>query len=216
MHAAGNGMSVRSRGVLLAAAIVLLCACPPALAREGGREARRDAVAEAIQRAAQDYRQGRHDAAATQLEHAARMIREARSAALSAFLPPPLPGWFAAPRNAEAVGAASAGSASSASREYLQGERLSSVRLLADAPAVQAALQVLGTPAFAGVDGARPLRIAGHPGMLKFDPVRRTGRITLVVGQRVLVTVDGVDISADTLMALAESIDLAGLARLPP
>jgi hypothetical protein len=180
------------------------------------REARRDAVAEAIQRAAQDYRQGRHDAAAAQLEHAARLIREARSAALAAFLPAAPAGWFAAPRSAEAVGAAAPGSAASATRDYLQGERLLSVRILADAPAVQAALQVLGSPAFATVDGARALRIGGQPGMQKYDAVRRSGRITLVVAQRTLVTVEGVDVTAEQLLALTESIDLAGLARLGP
>ncbi len=179
------------------------------------REARRDAVTEAMQRAAQDYRQGRHDAAAAQLEHAARLIREARSAALAAFLPAPLPGWFAAPSSAEAVGSPLPGSGASATREYIQGERLLSVRILSDAPAVRAALQVLGTPAFATVDGAHAIRMSGQPGMQKYDPVRRTGRVTLVVAQRVLVTVEGVDITAEQLLALAESIDVAGLARLP-
>jgi hypothetical protein len=37
-----------------------------------------------------------------------------------------------------------------------------------------------------------------------------------VVAQRTLVTVEGVDVTAEQLLALAEAIDLAGLARLSP
>ena len=174
-----------------------------------------DEVADSISQAGRDYRRGRLDAAAARLERAARLIREARSSALVVFLPAPLSGWFASPSEAEAVtDPLLPGGASSAAREYLQGERLVRIRILADAPAVQSALQVLGSPAFSSIDGAKPVKVHGQPGMLKFDVQRRSGRMTLVVAQRYLVSIDGVDVTVETLAAFAEATDVAGLARM--
>ena len=178
-----------------------------------------DEVADNINQAARDYRRGRLDAAAVRLERAARLIREARSSALVVFLPGPLPGWFASPSEAEAViDSTVPGGASSAMREYQQGERVVRIRILADAPAVQSALQALGSPAlssvFSSMDGAKPVKVHGQPGMLKFDALRRNGRVTLVVAQRFLVSIDGADVTGETLVAFAEAMDVVGLARM--
>ncbi len=205
-------LKARAPGLVLWTAILLATCC---LSAPLAAVALGDEVADNINQAARDYRRGRLDSAAIRLERAARLIREARSSALVVFLPGPLPGWFASPSAAEAVLDASVpGGASSATREYLQGERLVRIRILADAPAVQSALQVLGSPAFSSIDGARPVRVHGQPGMLKFDALRRTGRVTLVVAQRFLISIDGADVTGETLVAFAEAMDVAGLARM--
>lgn len=194
------------------AALGLFAAAAPA--------APRDEIPQLIEQARADYRRGDHDRAASRLEAAARSIRAARGVLLAQHLPTAPAGWFVSSTDLAPAGNDELGRAASARREFLRGERLVRVQILADAAAVRAtAAGLAGTvstvaPGSSHADGVRALRIGGQPAYLDYTAARRTGRVALAVARRILVTIDGVEVTPDELLAFAEATDIAGLAAL--
>lgn len=172
---------------------------------------RADQVSETITAAARHYARGELNEAASALEYAAQTIRDARSAALLRFLPRPLKGWKATDGAGETVGAPGMSGGSTAARDFTQGQSLVSVSIAADSPALKAAMVMLAKPVFATADGGRLERIAQQPAIVKYDQGSRSGTITLIVGQRFLVTLTGNDVDAEALRGYAHAVDVAGL-----
>ena len=173
--------------------------------------ARADQVSDLIAAAARHYGRGEMNAAASALEYAAQIIRDARSAALLRFLPRPLKGWTATDGAGETVGAPGFSGGSTAARDFMFRDAVVSVSIAADSMALKPAMAMLSNPALATADGGRIERIGQQPALVKYDHANRSGTITLVVGQRFLVSLSGGGVEPDVLRAYANGVDIAGL-----
>ncbi|WP_045222545.1 hypothetical protein [Desulfonatronum thioautotrophicum] len=174
-----------------------------------------DEVLDAIEKAVTLYEQGDYTGAAGNLDYAAQLVRQQRGGQLESFLPEALPGWTASDPQSTSMGAAFMGGGVSAERNYRKdGENgRVTVTILTDSPMLQPMIMMFSNPMVAASSGAKLETHAGQRSIVNFSPNQRRGEITLVVDNRILVTVKGQHVEKDDLTAYLELIDFQGLAQ---
>jgi hypothetical protein len=184
-------------------AIVAACgmlAAAPALAA--------DDILEAIEQARKAYQSGDTAGAKQQLDLASQLIGQKNAEGFAKLLPQPLPGWTAEKAEAQAIGAAVFGGASSASRRYhnVKGDRVE-VSITGDSAMLMQFAMLLNNPALAGAMG-KLIKVGGLRAIQNGD-----GDVIVVVANKFVVNVQG---SADAASKLdyANAIDLAALSKM--
>jgi hypothetical protein len=183
-----------------AAAALLIAAALPASAG--------DDILNAIDQARKAYQAGDLGNAKQQLDLASQLIGQKNAEAFIALLPAPLPGWTAEKAEAQAVGRAIFGGASTASRRYRDGNRNSvEVTITGDSALLAAMVPMLNNPMMAGAMGK--LILIGAQRAIQ----AQNGDITMVINNKFVITVHG---SADhaAKRAYAQAIDLAKLSKM--
>lgn len=191
------------RRAILVAVMVWLTATHPV---------RADEIKDAIQEAIDAYEAGDYSAAAGQLDYAAQLVRQLKGQ-IQEFLPKPLDGWTAEESSSNAMAGSLFGGGVTASRDYRRGDSSVSITITGDLPILQGMLMMFTNPAIAAQGGARFQKINGHKAMVKTEAGDR-GEITIVIGQRYLVQIEGRNVSKEELIAYAEAVDLDALAAL--
>jgi len=74
---------------------------------------------------------------------------------------------------------------------------------------------LVSNPAFATSSGGKLEKINGQTAIVKYEAQDKRGDINVVVGGKVLVTVEGVDVSQEDLMAYAKAVAYDKIAALP-
>ena len=187
--------------------VVLLSFSLPAMSKAG-----EDPVMKTIDEAVQHYRDGQFTAAVTSLDYASQMIRQKKGEVLEKLLPEPLAGWSAEHADSKAMGAAMFGGATTAERRYIKNDSSISIKFSTDSPMMQSMLMMFSNPIFAASAGKIEL-INGQKAIVDFKET--SGNMNIVIGNNILITIEGNNIKRDDLMAYAGKIDMAKLAKLP-
>jgi hypothetical protein len=190
--------------------VVLVSVSVAALAGDGGRVG--DSVPTRLEAARAAHARGDLARAALELEAAIVDLHARVGAALAECLPPPPSGWTAEPP--ETQGLFSAGGGLSVSRAYARDDSSFNALLILDSPAVAAASAQF-QPAAALPTNVRRLHLGQDDALLRWDATTRSGEITLVLGTRVLLQIEGDGIaSGEQLVEAARGWNLASIRKL--
>ena len=166
-----------------------------------------DEVMDSINEALEYYKEGDHKAASSSLEYASQLIRQKRADTLQDLLPEPLEEWQADEAKSQAIGAALFGGGVTAERHYGKGTGSVNVKYLADSPMMQSMMMLFTNPTFVTASGGKLERIGGEKAIIEYDSHLKKGKITVLVGTNLVVTLEGKNVEKDDLMAYAKEID---------
>jgi len=195
-------------------ALVLAATMPSALlaAAEVSPPARPDPVPGLIESARAAQGRGDLARAAHDLEAALSDLHGRIGTALAAGLPPPPSGWQA--EAAETQSLFNAGGGLSVGRAFSHEDASLNVLLILDSPAVAAAAAQFqpGAPLSANV---HRVKIGGEDALVRWDAGTHSGDVTVVLGGRALLQVEGDGVaSADLLLDTAKGWNLTGIRKL--
>jgi hypothetical protein len=196
--------TTEARPMKIRGLIVSMCiATAPLLA------ARADDVTDQINEALAAY--GRKDlpTAIAGLEAALNLMRQGRADAYGALLPAAPGGWTADDVETVSVGLAMAGGGIGASRKYHKGDDTVTVSILADSPLLQA-MSALASSGLASMGGMRTQIVNGRRTVY----IKDDGSFTTIVGDRVLVRVEGKGLSEDTLKQFLTAVNFAAVEKV--
>jgi len=174
-----------------------------------------DDVEDSIKQGLEQYKKGSYAEAMTSLNFAAQKIGQIKADSLKSFIPPALPGWTGDEVVSQAAGTAMFGGGLSAEGRYRKGEQGDvTVRIVTDSPLLQSMMMLVSNPAFATSSGAKLEKINGQTGIVKYEARDKQGDINVVVGGKVLVTVEGNEVSQEDLMSYAKAVPYDKIAAL--
>jgi hypothetical protein len=160
-----------------------------------------DEISDTIQSALDAYNEGDTTYALEELNFAIQQINALKKDSLAGFLPEALDGWTREIDDQMAAGMMAFGGGVGASAEYRNGTNDFTITYMADNPMVASMAGMLANPA---LTGGKMIRV----GRQKF--VSQDGQMMALIGNRVLVQVDGDD--ADAITAHLETVDFKAMA----
>jgi hypothetical protein len=168
--------------------------------------ARADDVTDQINEALTAY--GRKDlpTAIAGLEAALNLMRQSRADTYGALLPAAPAGWTADDVETVSVGVAMAGGGTGASREYHKGGATVKVSILADSPLLQV-VSALASSGIAAMGGMRTQIVNGRRTIYMKDD----GAYTTIIGDRIMVRVEGKGQPEDVLKQFLTAVDFAAV-----
>ncbi len=170
-----------------------------------------DEVEDSVREAMEYYRAGQYSDAAQSLNYAAQLIQQLKGESLESYLPAALPGWTSQDSSSESMAMGMFGGGITARREYSRGNSSISIQIITDSPLMQSALMMLSNPMMARSSGGKLERIKGERALVKYEQADRQGEIQIVVANKMLVTIEGYDVTIDELRAYAQAINFAKL-----
>lgn len=193
--------------------LVTFAALVLSVAGEAGRGWAADAVPGRLDAAQKAYQRGDLARAARELELALADLQERLGRGLADFLPPAPAGWEAEVAEVQSLG--QVGGGLSVTRAYLNKDASLNVSLIVDSPAVSAAAALFANPAAtAAQPNLKRIKLASEEAMLRWDPANRAGEVTMVLGGRVLLQIEGDNLAAsDPLVELAKGWNVAGIRK---
>jgi hypothetical protein len=175
-----------------------------------------DEVTDSISQGLDQYKKGSYAEAMISLNFAAQKIGQIKADGLKVFIPQPLPGWTADEVISQVTGAAMFGGGLSAEGRYHKGDKGDvTVKIVTDSPLLQSMMMLASSPMFATSNGGRLEKIKNQTGIVKYETQAKRGDVNVVVAGKVLVTVEGNEVSQDDLMAYAKAVDYEKIAALP-
>lgn len=197
-----------------------------------------DDVSDQVDEAMKLYKEGKYSQAASELEFAVQQIREKQAENLKDIFPAPLQGWKADMPEVGAAGAMMLGGGVTASIRYYKssakhpdkkmpvygmeeedsddGEETEiRLEIVTDSPLLQGMLPLFSNPALAGSQGGKVTKVKGYRGILKKQGDDGGAELSLVVANKILVTLRGNDGATDTdVLAYGNAINYQALEKL--
>lgn len=148
------------------------------------------------------------------LEAALGEIHDRLGKALAETMPPAVAGWQADPPEIQGLGQVGGGLA--VTRAYAKGEASLNASLFLDSPAVEAAAALLANPAAtAAQPNMKRIKVGAEDALLRYDSANKSGEVTMVLGNRILLAIEGDNIAAaDTLTEAAKGWNVAKIRAL--
>jgi len=193
----------RERKWLQVFAVLALLSVMPSMA---------DDVTDTIEDALAAYKEGDKAGAKEDLAYALELIKQQKGDTMKSYLPEPLDGWSAESVKSQTAGAAMFGGGTTVSRVYKKGDARVEINIVTDSPLMQSIGGMFANPMFAA--GGKLKRIKREKAMIEYNPDRHNGKVTLMVANRFLVTVEGRNISEDDLVSYTRAIDFKALKKL--
>ena len=197
---------ISGRAVALSVCMGLL-SCGPVLA---------DEVTDSITQGLDQYKKASYAEAMTSLNFAAQKIGQIKADGLKVLIPKPLAGWTADEVVSQAAGTAMFGGGLSAEGRYHKGDKGDiTVKIVTDSPLLQSMMMLISNPMFATSSGGKLEKIKNQTAIVKYEAQGKRGDINVVVAGKVLVTVEGNEVTQDELMAYAKAVDYEKIAAMP-
>ncbi|CAA7614203.1 hypothetical protein [Magnetospirillum sp. UT-4] len=195
-------------------ALVLAAWAGTSMAIAVGAAAAADDVPARLDAAKAAWARGDLPRTARELDAVLTQVHERLGRAFAETMPPPPPGWTA--EKPEVQGLGQVGGGLSVSRAYTHNESTLNASLILDSPAVEAAAALLANPAAtAAQPNVKRVKVGADEALMRYDPITRSGEITLVLGTRVLLEIEGDGLSAaDVLVEGAKGWNTARIRSL--
>jgi len=185
---------------LFLAAALIAAACLPARAA--------DDILDAIDQARKAYQAGDLSAAKQQLDTASQLIGQKNAESFTALLPEPLPGWKADKAQAQAVGTAIMGGASTATRSYHNGQGQNvEISITGDSAMLMQFAALLANPMLAGAMG-KLVKVGDQRAIQNHE-----GDVIVVVANKFVVNVSG-SADAQSKLSYAQGVNYAKLSKM--
>jgi len=166
-----------------------------------------DEITDLIKQALKQYKNGDYVEATTNLDYASQLIRQKKQDQLQSFLPKPLDGWTAEDETSQAMGTAMLFGGTSAKRNYYKGSSIITIGIIADSPFLQSIMMLFSTPLIATASGGKLEIIKGQKAIVTYTSVGQQGEIKIIVAGRILITLNGTNVSKEDIIAYANKID---------
>lgn len=170
-----------------------------------------DEVTDIVSEAMESYKKGEYKKASDDLSYALEMINQKKGKNLTTYLPEPLAGWTADEAQAQTAGAAMFGGGTVIDRSYHKGDASITIEMIVDSPMLQGVAMMLSNPALATSDGGELTRINKERAVIKYQGSEQSGELTMIVDNRIMISVKGNGIAKTDLTAYASAIDIAKL-----
>ncbi len=174
-----------------------------------------DDVVETLQEAIKSYENAEYSLAVEDINYALQLIQQKKGQGLESYLPEPLTGWNAKKAKSQTAGAGMMGGGIMTSRKYTKGSSKVEIEIITDSPMMQGMMGIFTNPMFATADGGKLERINREKAIVKYDEDKEKGEISLAIGKRFFIKVEGHKVTLDELKAYAKSIDFRKLKKLP-
>ncbi|HET8534055.1 MAG TPA: hypothetical protein VFL74_00735 [Sphingomicrobium sp.] len=164
--------------------------------------AKADDVLDQLDGARDLYQKGEFAKAVSELQFVITDIRRKVAAKYIAALPPAPAGWKAG--EAESRSGAMIGGGQAITRNYQADDGNGSIdlQLMVDNPMTQAMLGLMSNPAMLAADpSARRVRINGENAILKWDASEKSGELSLVLGNRMLIHAEGQNLQSEAVLS---------------
>jgi hypothetical protein len=168
-----------------------------------------DDVTDQINEAVSAYQRKDVTTAIAGLEAALNLLRQGRADAYGKLLPNPPPGWTADDVEAVAVGVMMAGGGTGATRKYHNGDSTVTISVLADSPMLQA-MSAIASSGIGAAAGMRTQIVNGRRTLFMKDD----NAFTTIVGDHILVRVEGQGVPEDALKRFLIAIDFTALEKI--
>jgi hypothetical protein len=169
-----------------------------------------DDVTDWIDEARKAWLAGKADEAVQNLDYASQLIRQQKGERLEQALPQPVDGWRKTDSGSSAAGAAFFGGATGANASYERqvGDEFSScsISIATDNPMMGMLLASFASPMMLSASGQKLIKVGENKASLDYDEADKSGTIQIVVGQKVLVSVQGNGVSVDELKSFAAAV----------
>lgn len=177
-------------------------------------QVRADDVIDSINEALHYYNENNLVEAANSLDYAAQLIRQKQSTNLQTYLPKALPGWTEEDVSSQAMAPAMFGGMISAEKRYVKDSSTITIELITESPIIQGLMMMFRNPMLAASDGGKLKKIEGQKAIIKYRPAGHQGEINILVDNRILVTIEGSEVSEKDLTEYAAAIDYGKLKAL--
>lgn len=174
-----------------------------------------DEVTDSITQGLEQYNKESYTEAMTSLNYASQKIGQIKADSMKVLIPQPLAGWTGDEVESQAAGTAMFGGGLSAEGRYHKGDQNVTVKIVTDSPLLQSMMMLISNPMFATSSGGKLEKIKNQTAIVKYEAQAKRGDINVVVAGKVLVTVEGNEVSQDDLMAYAKAVDYEKIAALP-
>lgn len=166
-----------------------------------------------IEAARQAWQRGDLARTAKELEAALIELQARLGKAFSDSMPATPAGWRA--EDAEVQGLGAVGGGLAVTRAYENNDSTMNASLIMDSPAVEAAAALLANEAATNaLPNVRRLKVGGEDALIRWDGSTRAGEITMVLGGRILLEIQGDNLkSADILAETAKAWNLAAIRK---
>lgn len=165
-----------------------------------------DDITDSINEGLEAYNQGEYGDSVESLNYAVQLILQKKSENLTVYLPEALEGWKASDASSQAGGAMFGGGIT-AEREYTKGDSEVTVSFITDSPMLQGMMMMFSNPMIATSDGGKLVKIKRQKAIVKYNESDKEGEIQIVVDNRILVQINGSNVSLEEMKAYAEAID---------
>lgn len=176
-----------------------------------------DDVHDSINEALEYYKEGSLNEASASLNYAAQLIQQKKSESMVNLLPAAPVGWVIDGDSSDSAAMGLFGGGISAQREYSKADQYVKVSLISDSPILQTVMMMFSNPIFATSDGGKLEKIQGQKAIVNFSvkdgSKSGSGEIKLVVDNRMLISIEGRNVSRSELTSFAEAIDYVALKK---
>lgn len=166
-----------------------------------------DDVIESINEGMEAYKEGAFKDAVESLNYASQLIQQMKGENLTTYLPEPLEGWSATEASSQSAGAAMLGGGITAERSYNKGNSQVNISIITDSPMMQGMMMMFSNPMFASSDGGKLKKIKRQKAVVKFNAANGSGEIQVMAADRIMVNINGSNVSEADLVAYAKAID---------
>lgn len=173
---------------------------------------------ESLENAKQLIQKENYSKAQDELMFVQNKLSEIQAGDLEQYLPEAPAGYTVGDKSAQGMGQLfGGGNTQAASATYTKDDETLNLTitvggLLGKTAGLAAMGQMFG--GFGGASGSKTVRIAGYNGTQEYDKKDKSGTLTVQVGEKVSITVEGSEISDPEVMkTLIEKIDLAKLEK---
>ncbi len=171
-----------------------------------------DSIPTRIEAGRAAYARGDLARAAAELEAAILELHGRLGKALTEFMPPALAGWQA--EAAESMPLSGSGGGLAVTRAYSKSESTMNASLILDSPAVSAAAGQFSANA-STQSNIRRLKVGSEDALLRWDGGNRAGEITIVIGNRAVLQIEGDGLaSGDLLVDAAKGWNVSAIRKL--
>ncbi len=171
-----------------------------------------DEVTNLIKEALKQYKNGDYVEAANNLEYASQLIRQKKQEKLQLSLPKPLDGWTGEDETPQAEGVSMLIGGTSVKRNYYKDSSIITIGIIADSPFLQSIMTLFNIPLIATASGGKLEIIKGQKAIVTYKPVDKQGEIKIVVAGRILITLNGTNVSKEDIIAYAKAVDYKKIA----
>lgn len=170
-----------------------------------------DEITDLLKKAGSAYESGDYSEAISSLDYAGQLIRQKKGEAMMKLLPDAQSGWTAEEPSSEAASGSMFGGMVAVQRRFTKDNASVTVKITTDSPMLAGFIGMFTNPLMVSGSGAKLETIKGQKAVVKFDGGNKSGDVNIVVAGKILVTVEGSEVSREALTAYAGSIDYAKL-----
>jgi hypothetical protein len=196
---------IKGRTIMKRAIVIILC-----LTLVWATAVMGDEITDRLKNGTDLYNQQKYSDAIAEINYALQLIHQKQADELVKYFPEAPSGWTASTAETGAATAAFMGGMTSASREYNHSSGgWVEITMSMDSPMLSSILMFLSNPMMAM--GKRIETIAGEKAIIEYDEDGKSGDINMAIANKLLLTVDGNDVTLDQLKGFVNAMDLGKL-----